>query len=116
MSADMSERTRAQPWAPAHALRPHGRLARGVTLIELLVTLALLGLLAGMTGLSLTATPRAAPLTPTAARVAAARDAALRSGRPVTDTFRDSASVHSVTALPDGRVLTDLPSASDATP
>ncbi|HWG53380.1 MAG TPA: prepilin-type N-terminal cleavage/methylation domain-containing protein [Gemmatimonadaceae bacterium] len=101
---------------PAHSSRPRGRAARGVTLLELLVTLALLGLIAGVTGLSLRATPTSTPLTPTAARVAAARDAALRSGHPVTEMLRESTFVHSVTALPDGRVLTDLDAASHATP
>lgn len=99
-------------------MRRRGRrgVRRGVTLIELLVTLAILGLVAGVAGLSLGATPVPVPLDARRARIADARDAALRTGHPVTVIIADSDAVVYVTALPDGRVLTDLNQPGDASP
>jgi prepilin-type N-terminal cleavage/methylation domain-containing protein len=72
----------------------------GVTLLELLVVLVLLGLLLGMSGVAVTslAAPRAsAPVR----QMEMARAAAIRSGLPVAVTV-DSAVVR---FLPDGRAL-----------
>jgi len=90
---------------------------RGVTLIELLVTLAILGLVAGVTGLSLGAAPvPAVPLDARRAHIADARDSALRTGHPVTVIIADDGMISYATALPDGRVLADLNQPGDASP
>lgn len=83
---------------------------RGVTLAELMVVIIILGLMAGVVGLS---------LRPAAARdagvkneqeIAAARHQALRSGRTVRIQMTIDGRSFTVAALPDGRVLapTDL--------
>lgn len=96
---------------------------RGVTLIELVVALALLGIMSGVVGLSIR-TARRVP-TPNVALLAAARarDSALRLGRPVTIVIARDSQSFDVTALPDGRVIAakklaidPLTGASDATP
>jgi type II secretory pathway pseudopilin PulG len=78
-----------------------------VTLVELLVVLMLIGLLAGVVGLTLGSTPSVAALDPVTARVMATRDSALRVGRPVTISIAVGRESHRATAFPDGRVLTD---------
>ena len=72
----------------------------GVTLVELLVALVILGMMTGLGALSVVS------LRPVARRVvldsmASARRRAIRDGRPVV--FRDGAQV--LRFLPDGRVL-----------
>jgi prepilin-type N-terminal cleavage/methylation domain-containing protein len=81
----------------------------GVTLIEMIVVLALLGVVAGVTGLAFR---RARPLVGTDTGVAlalAARDSALRSGRVVTLRVSALGARRSTTATayPDGRVIAD---------
>lgn len=83
---------------------------RGVTLVELLVVIVLLGIIAGVSvlGFARASTParddkRDRVLGP----LAAARRNALRMGRPVTITIDDSSAVLSATALPDGSVVAD---------
>jgi prepilin-type N-terminal cleavage/methylation domain-containing protein len=72
----------------------------GVTLVELLAALAILGLIAGLTGVSLgSLRPTLASVRATA--LARARSAAIQSGRPVAATL-DSVTVR---FLPDGRAL-----------
>lgn len=87
-------------------MKPHS-VRRGVTLLELMVTLALLAILAGVVGLSVGRAGPARTVDARTAQIAAARDSALRSGHAVTITLVDSGRVASVTALPDGRVLAD---------
>jgi prepilin-type N-terminal cleavage/methylation domain-containing protein len=87
---------------------------RGVTLMELLVVIVLMGLLAGVVGLTMNSTPGTAALDPSTARVMAARDSALRSGHPVTIRIAMEGSARYATAFPDGRVLTDAPLRIDA--
>ena len=86
-------------------------LRGGVTLLELIVVIALLGVIAGVTGIAL---HRATPVTGVgreAALVTTARDSALRSGRVVTIELRVSAlgarRSATATAFPDGRVVAD---------
>ena len=79
----------------------------GFTLVELLLVLVLLGLLAGVVGLTIhTAKPiRDADAVSTA--IVAERDLAIRSGRSVTITLVVNNGQHSVTADPNGRVVSD---------
>jgi prepilin-type N-terminal cleavage/methylation domain-containing protein len=78
---------------------------RGVTLIELVVVLAILGVMAAVTGLTMnTATP-AASLDATIVQITHLRDSALTTGRPVTAILTHHDTAIAVTAFPDGRVL-----------
>lgn len=86
---------------------------QGVTLVELMVVLVLLGVLAGVVGLTLTAAPHPSAVDAATAAILAARDSAVRSGRAVTISVVVSEHVHDATALPDGRVITDAPAAID---
>lgn len=80
---------------------------QGVTLVELIVVILLLGLLAGVVELTMGSTPTAASLGPTTVAVMQARDSALRTGRPVTIAFAHEGSAQHATAYPDGRVITN---------
>lgn len=78
----------------------------GVTLVELIVTLAVLGIVLGITTLSLahnhtTATTRHS----VSADVRSLRAAAVTSGTARTAVLYDSTGAVLVTAYPDGRVL-----------
>jgi prepilin-type N-terminal cleavage/methylation domain-containing protein len=79
----------------------------GVTLIELIVVLAIVAIMAGVTTLAF----RRADMTPTVApwvsAVAAARRTAVDSGRTVSLTVRVGDKVYAATALPDGSVVAD---------
>ena len=78
---------------------------RASTLLELLVTLAVMALVAAVVTVALAPTSRA--LDPRQAVVAEARRSALRNVRAVTiDTAFDGAAA-SVTAFPDGSVVAD---------
>jgi prepilin-type N-terminal cleavage/methylation domain-containing protein len=90
------------------------RARRGVTLVELMVTLALIGLLAGVVGLTLHTARHAPSIDAATARLVAARDSALRFGVPVTITLTVDGHSHVATALPDGRVIADSAFAIDA--
>jgi prepilin-type N-terminal cleavage/methylation domain-containing protein len=81
---------------------------RGVTLIELIVVLAVMGMIATVAGLTMSATPSPAPPADFAARIAALRDSAVATGRPVTAMFIVDGRVGAATAHPDGRVLSEL--------
>ena len=83
----------------------------GVTLIELIVVISLLAVASGV---SVVALRRARPPSKrelAIARVMAARDSALRTGRTVSIAVQDSlagaARALSATAYPDGRVVSD---------
>ncbi len=84
-----------------------GGAASAFTLLELLVALALLGLLAGAAGLTLHTTLHPPEAGPAARQVSAARDSALRRGSPVTIAIRGAHGALEATALPDGRVIAD---------
>ena len=79
---------------------------RGVTLLELLVVLVILGLVASLVAFAPAAVERV-PAGEVEARVAAARREALRSGAPVTIDITIDGHPHSLTALPDGSVIAD---------
>jgi prepilin-type N-terminal cleavage/methylation domain-containing protein len=80
---------------------------RGVTLVELLVVIALLGLLAGVTGLTLGAAKQVPSASAEVAAASSARRQALERGEPVTVTVNSGSVVRSLTALPDGSVIGD---------
>lgn len=83
------------------------KATRGVTLVELLVVLVLMGIVAGVVGLTI---HTARPLTatdPITSAIATARDSAIRSGRSVTIGLNLSDAQREITARPDGRVIAD---------
>jgi prepilin-type N-terminal cleavage/methylation domain-containing protein len=84
------------------ATRPRG----GVTLVELLVVLAILGVMAGVVGLAVPPIRRA-PEGGAAARVARARQTAVASGRAVTVSVSMDGRPRTATAFPDGSVVAD---------
>ncbi len=84
---------------------------KGTTLIELVVALAVLGLILGISGLAL-ASLQAPRESERVRELARARAEAIRSGQPVraalsTDTVTNHAprTTHSVLFLPDGRAI-----------
>ncbi len=76
----------------------------GVTLVELLVVIVILGLIVGVSGLAFTSLRP--PRTSERIRAAqAARGQAIREGRPVPFLFRGSRVRPSALFLPDGRAI-----------
>jgi prepilin-type N-terminal cleavage/methylation domain-containing protein len=76
----------------------------GVTLAELMVVLALLGIVASVAGLALQSSSHL-PANEAASTVATARTHALRAGRRVTVGVRIDGRLRMATALPDGSVI-----------
>lgn len=86
------------------------RQRRGVTLIELIVTIAVLGVILGMSALSLAGEKRTGDTKrPITGRIRALRSKAILAAAPQSATIDDSTGTFPVTALPDGRVITDMP-------
>ena len=81
--------------------------ARGNTLIELLVVLAIVGVLAGVTGLAFRRAPTVPLIESGAARIIAARRQAIRDGRSVTVTVIMHGRAFAATAHSDGSVVAD---------
>jgi prepilin-type N-terminal cleavage/methylation domain-containing protein len=80
----------------------------GVTLVELLVVLTILGVIAGVAGLAMRRATPAHEIDPRRAAVAAARRLAIDSARVVTiDLGGDTAAGWRATAYPDGSVVAD---------
>ena len=79
----------------------------GVTLVELIVVLAIVAVIAGVTALSFRRADRDPTVAPWVSHVAAARRMAIDSGHAVTITVSVGDTVHAVTALPDGSVISD---------
>ena len=91
--------------APMVSAATRSRLRRGLTLVELIVTLALIGVLAGVVGLTLHTARRLPSIDAPTARLLAARDSALRYGVAVTVTLTVDGHAVAGTAFPDGRVV-----------
>ena len=79
----------------------------GVTLVELMVVLAILGVMAGVAGLAARSLERTDPESLRAAAIADARRQALETRRPVPLAVEDGDSVRRMIALPDGSVRGD---------
>ena len=76
----------------------------GVTLVELIVVLAILGLVFGVTGLALTSL-KAPRMSDSVRALAQARVEAIRTGRPVTAGAHHTPLIEPVLFLPDGRAI-----------
>jgi prepilin-type N-terminal cleavage/methylation domain-containing protein len=83
------------------------REERGATLLELLVVLALLGVMGAVVGLAGGASSKPPPSDESVAAVAAARREALESGRRVVISLMVEGRRVDVTASPDGGVQAD---------
>ncbi len=83
---------------------------RGVTLIELMVAIAVLSIMLAIATLTLAGEkhPKVA-VASVAAHIRSLRAAAIASGVPQTTNLGDSTGMRLVTALPDGRVISDMP-------
>jgi prepilin-type N-terminal cleavage/methylation domain-containing protein len=86
---------------------------KGHTLLELLIVLAILGVVAGVTGLAFRRPTAPTPVDSVDARIADARRDAIRSGHSVTITAVHAGLPMAVTAHPDGRVIADTALAID---
>ena len=87
----------------------------GVTLLELMVAIAILGVAASVAGLALSLDSEPDPAAARAEKIVAARREALESGRAVGFVVSmEDGRVVELRALPDGRVLGDTAAAVDA--
>lgn len=80
---------------------------RGVTLLELLVTLCVIAIATAVVTVAVSRRTQLAPVDSAEVAVQAARAAAVRSGRPVTIVVKRPGGARQVTVLPDGRVAED---------
>ena len=80
---------------------------RGVTLLELLVTLCIIAIATAVVTVAISRGTQSAPIDSPEVEVQAARAAAVQSGRPVTVVVTRAGGARQVTALPDGRVVED---------
>lgn len=85
----------------------------GNTLVEFLVVLAILGVVAGVTGLSFRRVPEPALANEADTRIADARREAIRSGKSITVIVSERGEPMAATAHPDGRVVADTALAID---
>ena len=85
-----------------------GTVRRGVTLVELIVVLAIVAIIAGVTTLAFRRVDLRPSVAPWVSALAAARRTAIDSDRVVTITVSAGDAPHAATALPDGSVVTDL--------
>ena len=89
-----------------HRPRAQARVA-GSTLVEFLVVLAILGVVAGVAGLSFRTERTLVAVDAAGAQVAAARREAIRTGRSVTVVVSREGQVSVATAHADGSVVAD---------
>jgi len=80
---------------------------RGFTLVELMVVLAILGVMMGVVGLATRSLGETDPEAERAARIAEARRRALETRRPVVLQVAEGDSAWRMVALPDGSVRAD---------
>lgn len=99
------QRARVGQWSGPRCLLRHAR--SGVTLVELMVTLALLGILTGVVGLAAGGARSVRRAEDPAANLAEARREALRRARAVRITVVEAGVSYSATAFPDGSVVAD---------
>jgi prepilin-type N-terminal cleavage/methylation domain-containing protein len=96
--------------AHAHCRNRRGKSRRGVTLIELLVTIAILSVVLTITTLSLAGEKRpTGTVLPVSARIRALRSKAIEAGKRQTTMLSDTGGTVLITALPDGRVVSEIP-------
>jgi type II secretory pathway pseudopilin PulG len=87
-------------------MRPTARSRNGSTLIEIVVVLAILSTMSGVVIGWMTSTETASTNAHAERRtIAAALEMASREGRSISVTFHHEGEVHTVTALPGGRLL-----------
>ena len=86
---------------------------KGHTLLELLIVLAILGVVAGVTGLGFRRPADSTLVDSVDARIADARRDAIRSGQSVSVIVMHAGVPVAVTAHPDGRVIADTTLAID---
>lgn len=79
----------------------------GFTIIELIVTIVLLGVLASVAAVAITASPRTQDTPDNRDAIQRARAEAVRSGTRVTITMRGKSGRVLLTAFPDGSVAAD---------
>jgi prepilin-type N-terminal cleavage/methylation domain-containing protein len=79
----------------------------GVTLIELIVVLAIVAVMAGVTTLAFRRADLTPQVEPWVRAMAAARQTAIDSARTVSLTIRIADSLYAATAFPDGSMLAD---------
>jgi prepilin-type N-terminal cleavage/methylation domain-containing protein len=85
----------------------------GNTLVELLVVLAVLGVIAGITGLSFRRVTEPAVADEAVTRIADARREAIRLGKSISIIVSEHGEPMAATAHPDGRVVADRTLAID---
>jgi prepilin-type N-terminal cleavage/methylation domain-containing protein len=79
----------------------------GVTLVELIVVLAIIAVMAGVTTLAFRRADLTPEVQPWVSALAAARRTAVDSARAVSLVVRMGDTVYSATALPDGSIVGD---------
>lgn len=80
---------------------------RGFTLAELMVVIMIFGVIAAVTGIAFATTAPIPSVDARLAQIAAARDSAVRTGKPATVQLDVHDTLYLATAFPDGRVVTD---------
>lgn len=80
----------------------------GFTLVELMVVLLVLGIMAGVVGLSIRNRPPTPAVSTIDAQLTELRTRAVTSGRPATILLVTDSIVGQATAYPDGRVLSTV--------
>ena len=85
------------------------RARSGVTLVELMVVLVILGVMAGVTGIAFLTRAPVPEVNASLALVARVREKAVQSGQSATVMLAIHGAAYLATAFPDGRVVTNAP-------